>query len=143
MNENSMPDINVKHICPRRKEIPASLWRGDGDEWLILHDFQDAPRCCTYCGGAHPDDVLDLMEGGWEIEPTTEAYKRYLNSPGTRKHRISFLNAMQNAMKNKSDDILSSKDLPQFHGFTVKVYIQHFSEEQIRRFNIILGVCRR
>ena len=70
----------------------------------------DKPRTCSYCGGAHPDDVIALMERGWWVEATDKNYKRYLHAPSG----------------------LPEPSPP------VKIYVQHFSEAQVDRFNKII-----
>lgn len=72
----------------------------------------EQPRTCSFCGGVHPEDAIALIAvGNWRVEGTTKGYKRYLQPP---------------------------------HGFPspvppVKLYVQHFNEDQIARFNGALG----
>lgn len=68
----------------------------------------EQPRTCSFCGGIHPDDAARLVKEGWSIGITDKSYKRYLEQP---THRPGGL-------------------IP-----PVKLYVQHFSPEQIKAFN--------
>lgn len=67
------------------------------------------PRTCSFCGGAHPDDVNALLREGWLVDPTDKHYKRYLAEPD------------------------GTQPVP-----PVKVYTMHFTAEQVTEFNAIL-----
>lgn len=108
----------------------AFNWYQGGDTWK----WQWQPRTCSYCGGAHPDDVLKLMRQDWEVEATTKGYKRYLQPPGHRARH----NAIMARMRDHEDPF--GPGLPETWSPVppVKVYVQHFNDEQIRRFNEIV-----
>jgi hypothetical protein len=95
--------------------ISTNLWKSD----------LPVPRTCSYCGGIHPDDAVTLLEGGWEVEATTKSYKRYLQPPGYHKQHLDVMQSLQ------------SGSLPEFwHPRPpVKLYVSHFSPEQIDKFN--------
>lgn len=67
------------------------------------------PRICSYCGGIHPEDAIALIEEGWLVGGTDKAYKRYLEPP-------------------------NGKSLVP----PVKLYVQHFTQGQVDRFNLAL-----
>ncbi|RBB38870.1 hypothetical protein DPV79_15940 [Burkholderia reimsis] len=89
------------------------------DEWLTTRwnrpddQWPEAaspkPRTCSYCGGVHPDDVIPLLIAGWHVEPTTKNYKFYVNDPD------------------------GHSAVP-----PVKVYLQHWTQEQVQRADAIL-----
>ncbi len=91
------------------------------------------PRTCSYCGGIHPDDAILLVKEGWEVETTGKSYKRYLGPPGTHQRHVSVMNNLRNG-----DGTLQS--VPSVWSPTppVKMYVYHFSQEQIERFNAAL-----
>lgn len=107
--------------CPRRFVAGATESDGwDTDRWeprgasdtstFFPQGFQP-PRTCSYCGGVHPQDALDLMQKGWRIEATDKSYKRYMHPPhGTREASPP-----------------------------VKLYVMHLTPEQIDRFNSLLS----
>lgn len=65
----------------------------------------EQPRTCSFCGGIHPDDAVALVRAGWRIDGTDKGYKRYMEPPGGH---------------------ISPP---------VKLYVQHFDEQQIAAFN--------
>lgn len=90
-------------------------WPGSGE----------MPQTCSFCGGIHPDDAARLVREGWEIESTTKPYKKYLNPPGY----LVAMNALIATRRQKSYNGPRAPTPP------VKLYIQHFSSEQIVAFN--------
>lgn len=86
-----MPEL---FYCERRNEIKSSLpaqpprdewihdrWDQSGTRWPTEHDHLK-PRVCSYCGGAHPDDVARLLnEGDWQVSLTDKNYKAYIEQP--------------------------------------------------------------
>lgn len=65
------------------------------------------PRTCSYDGGIHPDDAIALLQSGeWRVVPTSKSYKMYME---------------------RNDGKLF---IP-----PVKVYVNHFDDDQIKRFN--------
>lgn len=113
-------DANTKleeQMCPRRLE-GADIRNPGPDHWELgrwdngvwPHPFE-LPRTCSFCGAAHPEDVLRLMrEKHWYPEATDKRYKRYLKPP---EHSVS--------------------PVP-----PVKIYAQHWSSDQIEQFNTII-----
>lgn len=64
---------------------------------------------CSYCGGTNPDKIIKLMkESGYCLSPTDKDYKYYVNAP------------------------------MEGNGYSsVKLYIQHCSQEQLDQINEI------
>lgn len=77
----------------------------------VFWEWGEEPRTCSFCGGIHPDDAARLIREGWCVDPTTKSYKRYLEPPKRRQGGL----------------------IP-----PVKVYVQHFSIDQIDVFNAAL-----
>ena len=75
----------------------------------------DVPRACSYDGGIHPEDAIELVRDGWTIQTTDKEYKKYMQHPSGR---VRFLPP-------------------------VKVYSWHFSEDQKNRFNETLFRVRQ
>lgn len=88
-------------------------------------DGEPKPRTCSYCGGAHPDDVLTLMHRGWEVDATDKGYKRYLHPPGYRAANEEF----------RASGRWAGPPTPVP---PVKVYTYHFDSRQIAAFNYAL-----
>jgi hypothetical protein len=100
---------------------------GCGGTWPSFPQGFERPRTCSHCGGVHPEDAITLLHLGWEVEATTKSYKRYLEPPG-------YTAAMESALRNEEHKVVRSPAPP------VKVYVQHFNEDQISRFNALLKV---
>ncbi len=85
--------------CARRADNPmASQMYGDDlplpDTWNI---GPDGNRTCSYCGSAHPDDLMKicrsaLADDRYGVDATDKSYKVYLRQPGVR-------NASEGAIK--------------------------------------------
>ncbi|MFG7180722.1 hypothetical protein ACGYQ5_14435 [Burkholderia pseudomallei] len=105
--------------CPRRL---ISLARAH-DEWRHDHwgscpsDFwppaAPKPRTCSYCHGAHPDDVIPLLVAGWHLQTTDKPYKFYLRPPSGH------------------DPVPS-----------VEVYLAHWSQQQVMRADEVMRARR-
>ena len=85
------------------------------------------PRTCSFCGGGHPDDLTDLIRAGWEIGPTDKGYKHYLEPPGFMEY---LREAWSVVVGQASPKLQYPLPVP-----PVKLYVQHFSPEQIAAFN--------
>jgi hypothetical protein len=68
------------------------------------------PRTCSFCGGAHPDDAIDLLKAGFRLQRTDKAFKYYIN--------------------DAADHSMAPP---------VKLYGNHVSPEHARRINAALG----
>lgn len=100
------------------------------------------PRTCSFCGGVHPEDAIRLIREGWDSEKTDKGYKWYLNPPGYWEWRQSwrkFDTREQMIATGKVGDYV--KPFPRLPVPPVKLYVQHFSPEQIDRFNAALREC--
>lgn len=86
-------------LCPRRIEGGMSA-KDENDCW----NQHDGHRVCSYCGSAHPEDVLaGIEDGSIVLTPTDDSYKTYI-SGGKINH------------------------------CTTGFYFQHLSQEQMDRF---------
>lgn len=158
-------------LCPSRVpgpwELPAEdqwvadRWLVDPDAVKLRHQVEDAgrknvvhrgpdndlwrdpsapPRTCSYCGGCLPEDVLRLLQAGWELESTDKSYKRYLQPPGYHAHMNAYFDTLKDAFVRPGEMAV----MPEFWHPTppVKVYVAHFSNEQIDRANQIIKAQR-
>lgn len=129
-----------RFMCPRRNEagpwrqVQEDYWRQDywekGENWKLTF----VPRACSFCGGINPEDAKRLIEMGWEIEPTTKGYKRYMHPKGYRE----YMNATLKSIKEKGDmpkDYIADYWEPKP---PVKLYVMHFDVDQRKSFNIAL-----
>jgi len=126
--------------CPRQVEATMAVqlehvarwetdrWSRPGERWP---EGSKPPRTCSYCGGVHPDDAIGLVEAGWEVEKTGKIYKRYLHPPGYGRH-VKKLMALL-----REDMLEGDSQEPEFVGpsLPVKLYVMHFDQEQVERFN--------
>lgn len=74
-----------KFWCPRRADFNRT---GDPrDEWArnrwesraaTWPDGFEKPRTCSWCGGVHPADAIDLLAAGFRLEETDNEYKFYV-----------------------------------------------------------------
>jgi hypothetical protein len=92
----------------------------------------EQPRTCSFCGGAHPEDVIALLRAGWTVDGTDKAYKRYLDPPGYRASVEAWLQARQLGLPDPAIERVPAPVPP------VKVYVQHFTADQIERFDHVL-----
>lgn len=159
-------------FCPRRGEAPQGLVGGpdwwERGRWAATKEEADAevaefmaahptgrignvywsygghqPRTCSYCGGVHPDDAATLVRAGWEVDPTTKSYKRYLEPPGYAEGQQRWREYNERngygrtpTGEAKPTGTVSSPVPP------VKLYVMHFSLEQINAFNAAIGERR-
>lgn len=95
------------------------------------------PRVCSFCGGAHPVDVIRLLDEGWETEWSDKGYKAYLQPPGMRAWR----ERSQGLMRQQHESVeafysardRAYSDLPWSPVPPVKIYLQHFGPESRRK----------
>jgi hypothetical protein len=87
----------------------------------------EPPRTCSFCGGIHPDDAIKLLTEGWEVEGTG---KRYLHPPGFRARHAPLIDSIDRGTIGGGTSQHSWEPVP-----PVKLYDQHFNDEQIVRFN--------
>ena len=102
-------------------DMPSRMWRGPGP----------LPRICSFCGGINPEDAIALIEAGWEVGATTKGYKRYLNPPGSGTRHQAMMHNMSEGRGYLAPSVWSPTP-------PVKLYVQHFTEAQIERFNAAL-----
>ena len=118
---------SLPHIDPGPHEWQTnrwSDWEGPGEH----------PRTCSYCGSVHPEDVIKLIEQGWEIHPSTKSYKWYIELPGTADHQAGFLKAIGN------DEYMEAEKANPFKRLSspMKLYGQHTDKDQQNRLNRLL-----
>jgi hypothetical protein len=124
----------VEDFWHRGAGLRFLLWLGrnpyrGGTRWL--HPWQ--PRTCSFCGGAHPEDALRLLEEGWESEGTGKSYKRYLNPPGYGDHVARCVAAVRGGQPTAPLEAGHWSPTP-----PVKVYLQHWNQEQCARANALI-----
>lgn len=93
----------------------------------------EQPRTCSFCGGIHPDDAVRLLREGWEVGVTTKGYKRYLEPPGSGQQHEALMDWLSTGREGEAPKERHPSPVP-----PVKVYVQHFSQEQIDAFNAAL-----
>ncbi len=65
--------------CPRRMTEFGPWKREEGlDDFATEHGIIGQGRGCTFCGSMHPDDFMEAVREGAEIEPTDKSYKVYV-----------------------------------------------------------------
>jgi hypothetical protein len=110
----------------------STLWPGPGP----------VARVCSFDGGIHPEDAIRLIQAGWEVEGTDKGYKRYMHPPGYRASCNRAMDRLRHRQLGEplpSDPARVESPIP-----PVKVYVHHFTEAQIQRFNAaILGKVRQ
>ena len=126
--------------CPRRMreagpwEYKEGLDRWKNDRWeprgndtVVFPEGFEKPRTCSFCGCANHDDVIKLIEAGWEIEITGKRYKAYLHPPG---YRAAIRSVLSGAMQGQAP--AGQSPVP-----PVKFYSMHATQEQIDRINAL------
>ena len=95
------------------------------------------PRTCSFCGGVHPEDAARLVMEGWDAGVTDKDYKWYLEPPGTRERYIRAMKALRSEVRA---DPAHKEERPGWAAVPpVKLYLQHFSTEQITKLNAALA----
>jgi len=74
-------------------------------------DYWDNEQCCSFCGSVKPSRVIELLKEGCSITKTDKNYKLYIEG----------------------------KQVPRGKGMA-KVYLQHFSQEDTKQLNELLGL---
>lgn len=129
----------AKQTCPRRMNEPGPWDHGEHlDQWLTsrwggrpehVWDWPWRPRTCTFCGGVHPDDAIQLLKEGWHVVTTDKAYKRYLEPPGGKL-----------GMEYEGRVFDAGVYVPPWGPVPpVKLYTPHMDGEQIMLFNAALS----
>lgn len=130
--------------CPRRLENQPSMPAELSDYWFenrwgrlkgdYFPDDTKPPRTCSYCGGINPQDAITLISQGWEVEPTTKRFKRYLHPKGY----TAYIQELINRIPRAPEAAAVQSPIP-----PVKVYVQHFSVDQINEFNSLINRLRK
>lgn len=99
---------------------------------------EQQPRTCSFCGGIHPDDAIELLRLGWEVDRTDKRYKAYLNPGGSRMRDQVLINRLRERAERPFAAVPSVwSPLP-----PVKVYLQHFDEDQVDRANAAIEAAK-
>jgi hypothetical protein len=93
------------------------------------------PRTCGFCGSAHPDDLIELVKLGWEVDPSTKPYKSYWHPPGFKASMRAWL-GWDDPGKPAPTAIVASVVPP------VKLYHNHLSSAQASTLNALLALER-
>lgn len=120
--------FKIPHSCETATWETDRWGKRDSDRWPEA--FQK-PRSCSYCGSVHPDDVIALIEQGWEFDPSTKSYKSYWNPPGHAAHTEDVLANLDNLDKIGEPQHVSP--VP-----PVKLYHNHLSPDQLANINSLL-----
>lgn len=127
------------------REQQAPHWPGE-DNWLEgvwgkcdsdVWKWPWQPRVCSWCGSAHPEDAIKLLQEKWEVEGTGKAYKRYIHPPGYHEF-IANLNARCRELAERGVDPMKAlkEDRVIWHPTPpVKLYGWHLDEQTMNRFN--------
>lgn len=102
-----------------RKTCGGSFYVSDEDSGMRIKGYS----FCTHCGGLEPDEAIQLVKDGWEIEKTDKAYKFYLSGPYPPKDWLTFPNGHM---------------VPLFD-HRVKLYRQDMTDRQSQLFLIAVG----
>lgn len=123
-------------------KIPSSCeegtWREGAEHWG--HRDSDKwpegftkPRTCSYCGSVHPDDLIALVEQGWEFDPSTKSYKSYWQPPGFIERMNAALRDITQLVDGRLGEPRHVSPVP-----PVKLYHNHLRAEQADRINAML-----
>lgn len=116
---------------PNWRDGPERWGRHSADKWP---EGFPKPRTCDYCGGVNPEDLLKLVELGWEMEPSTKFYKSYWHPPGHLDHFNAVMADLPGYMEGRRDVTRKHEDpVP-----PVKLYSDHLSIEMADRINDVL-----
>lgn len=114
--------MREKFVCPRRivRDLQEDEWRDGATRWTGKSGFEVwpdgfmKPHTCSYCGGIHPDDAIELLIDGWEFEQTEKPWKFYMHPPGGEAYPVP----------------------------AVKVYLMHWTREQVARVQDVVRTRR-
>lgn len=140
--------------CPRRAEGPQwpgpDVWR---DHSGMAGASEAARPTCSFCGSLEPGRFLELVEAGWIVGPTDKSYKAYLRRPLTaeelaeRKQQwlasvvVRAVRSVEEASGKSPAEVEqvlerrweSDQAYCSSH-CEAKIYFQHLSPEQRKRF---------
>lgn len=116
-----------------RKALFESKHPGGTGPWELWEGPGSIPRTCSFCGGIHPEDAIGLKRLGWELSDTDKRYKLYMEPPGyharfadrqKRLHSAKTVEEYEDALLDRGSRFWSP-------GPPVKVYLQHFNDQQL------------
>lgn len=110
------------------RQIPLVTRNGVVESWHIGWEtyWPSPPRTCSFCGCAHPADVIEMMKEGWEAEVAKPGRKWYLNPPGTQECREKMLKGM----RANPNNIINEGRTPVP---PVKIYAAHLTKRIAKR----------
>jgi hypothetical protein len=127
-----------------RASLNWTNWYSGGNRW----EWKWQPRTCSYDGGVHPEDAIRLLREGWVLEGTTKGYKSYMHPPPssykTFEEAYPHVYAHQLCKEHQAGH--KGERIPVYPWSPVppvKLYVQHFTEEQIRRVNAVAAAQRQ
>lgn len=124
-------------VCPRRKSSSGPFKGVGEDQWLIGDWLSRTsywpttdrhPRCCSFCGGIHPDDAIRLVQAGWDVIGTNKSYKRFLEPPGLFEASKAAIKTYRKTGKLVKEKIRNPDP-------KVVLFTYHFSIKQAESFN--------
>ena len=72
------------HTCPRRNELfNDGGSEKDQDAYREIELGGEKSSVCSYCGSLSPEEFMQGVEAGAEIDPTDKNYKAYIHKVGT------------------------------------------------------------
>jgi hypothetical protein len=84
------------HICPRRPEVGASVPEGSTPDYYAANaGLVTQARGCSFCGSMPPDEFMEAVRSGVEIDPTDKPYKAYIGGAGSGKFYYQHLSPEQ------------------------------------------------
>lgn len=117
--------VNAAHqdklfLCPRRCEGGYAMHENERDFWSMDRGH----RHCSYCGSAHPDDVIAGVEAGTvELGPTDKSYKSYLTG-GTFKHAKFYFQHLSPEQMDRFIELHNSNKMKV--GYPGRFYVKPF-----------------
>lgn len=133
--------------CPRRnnsirlKDVwEPDIWKETKGVATYWPEGREAlrPRTCSFCHGAHPQDVFKLFEAGWEDDDHTQSLRMrgFLCVPGTRAERVAEDKSWRPHTKRIS--------VPMRQPFPMLFfYVDHFTHDQVDTLNVIVEDLHR
>ena len=85
------PEMAAAELAKKR-EAAAAEYEATKGRYQVHYSNDDRawlsplpiPRTCSFCGSVHPEDLIKLLEAGWEID-RAKSYKLSVHPPGWSK----------------------------------------------------------
>jgi len=130
--------INTPFKIP--SSCSAATWKSDrwgmreSDRWP---EGFPKPRTCSFCGGVHPEDLIELIKMGWEFEPSSKGYKSYWHPPGMAGYFTALVKDFVDAFIVDRMTPAAVDPVP-----PVKLYSDHLTPDLIATINSLLLINR-